>query len=74
MLQSERLSTAHYVGWTEDLEARFKWHNHGSVPATRHLRPWQIKTAVMFSDEFRARAFDRYLKSGSGRSFAQKHF
>ena len=74
MLQSQQLASAQYVGLTEDLDARLVWHNHGSVPSTRNLRPWRIKTAVMFTDVARARAFERYLKTGSGRAFAKKHF
>ena len=74
MLQSRQLPQAHYVGITSDLDARLKWHNKGAVPATRNLRPWAFKTTVAFTDELRARAFERYLKSGSGRAFASKHF
>jgi putative endonuclease len=59
---------------TTNLHLRLKFHNAGSVPATRALRPWRIKTAIAFTDETRARAFERYLKSGSGRAFAKKHF
>jgi hypothetical protein len=29
---------------------------------------------IGFADEGRAIAFERYLKSGSGRAFAKKHF
>jgi hypothetical protein len=35
-------------------------------------KPWRIKTYVAFSDEKRAVAFEKYLKSGSGRAFANK--
>jgi putative endonuclease len=74
MLQSTALPEAYYVGRTTDLKSRLKWHNAGSVPATRQLRPWAIRTAVAFCDSGRAHAFERYLKSGSGRAFAKKHF
>jgi len=39
---------------------------------TSKYRPWQLKTYVAFSNEERAVAFEKYLKSGSGRAFAKK--
>ena len=63
-----------YVGLTEDLQARLGKHNAGEVPHTSKFRPWVIKTAMVFRDRERASAFERYLKSGSGRAFARKHF
>lgn len=74
MLQSIVRADSYYVGYTADLSARLEAHNGGSVPATKSSRPWRIKTTVAFSDEARARAFERYLKTGSGRAFAQRHF
>jgi putative endonuclease len=74
MLQSLVRAESHYVGITTDLKARLNAHNAGSVPATKSSRPWRIKTTVAFRDEARARAFERYLKSGSGRAFARRHF
>ena len=40
----------------------------------RKFGPWRMSTYFAFSDEARAFAFERYLKSGSGRAFAKKHF
>ena len=74
MLQSKTEATRHYVGLTEDLRARLAVHNKGSVPHTSMFRPWRVKTAVAFTDWPRAAAFERYLKSASGRAFARKHF
>jgi predicted GIY-YIG superfamily endonuclease len=61
-----------YVGLTDDLRARLAKHNAGEVPHTSKYRPWQLKTYVAFSNEERAAAFEKYLKSGSGRAFAKK--
>ena len=33
---------------------------------------WRLKTYIAFSDEAQAIAFEKYLKSGSGRAFAKK--
>ncbi|HWA90591.1 MAG TPA: GIY-YIG nuclease family protein [Rhizomicrobium sp.] len=62
----------YYVGLTDDLRARLQAHNAGQVPHTQKFKPWRIKTYVGFSDEAQAVAFERYLKSPSGRAFARK--
>jgi putative endonuclease len=59
-----------YVGITDDLRARLTKHNAGEVTHTSKYKPWRLKTYVAFSDEERAIAFEKYLKSGSGRAFA----
>lgn len=63
-----------YIGLTEDLQARLRIHNAGEVSHTSKFKPWAIKTAIAFRDRSRAAAFERYLKSGSGRAFTRKHF
>jgi len=60
-----------YTGITDDLKARLAAHNSGAVSHTSKHRPWRIKSYVAFTDETRAVAFERYLKSGSGRAFAK---
>jgi len=72
ILQSESNPGSFYVGITEDLRARLKKHNSGQVPHTAKFTPWRIKTAVAFSDHERAVAFERYLKTSSGRALAKK--
>ena len=62
----------HYVGFTEDLGKRLRYHNAGHVPHTAKHRPWRIKTALAFDDRDQALAFERYLKTGSGRAFSSK--
>ena len=61
-----------YVGITEDLRARLAKHNAGEVPHTSKYGPWRLKTYVAFSNEQQAIAFEKYLKSASGRAFAKK--
>ena len=67
-------STQRYVGVTKDLGKRLKKHNSGDVPHTSKFRPWKIQTAIAFDSKDKAIAFERYLKSGSGREFARRHF
>lgn len=62
----------YYVGVTGDLRSRLKKHNAGDVSHTSKYAPWMIKTYVAFSDEKQALAFEKYLKSASGRAFAKK--
>ena len=67
-------SEHHYVGIANDVRARLGKHNSGEVTHTSKYRPWRIKTYIAFSDEKQAFAFERHLKSGSGRAFAKKRF
>jgi putative endonuclease len=60
-----------YTGITDDLDARLMTHNSGAVPHTAKYRPWRIKTYIAFTDGDRGRAFEKYLKTGSGRAFAK---
>jgi putative endonuclease len=71
VLVSEADETIHYTGTTQELEARLTKHNHAHT--SKH-RPWRIQTAMAFDSEVKARAFEKYLKTGSGREFARRHF
>ena len=51
-----------------------KEHNRGPFPHTEKYKPWGIETAIAFASQAKARAFEKYLKSGSGREFARRHF
>ncbi|MGA8899975.1 GIY-YIG nuclease family protein [Bradyrhizobium sp.] len=62
-----------YVGVTDDVSARLLKHNAGEVSHTSKYRPWKLKSYVAFGNEERAFAFEKYLKSGSGRAFTKKH-
>lgn len=61
-----------YVGFTSDLKKRLKSHDDGASVHTAKYRPWKLVTYCAFSDERQAREFEYYLKSGSGRAFANK--
>jgi predicted GIY-YIG superfamily endonuclease len=66
--------TRHYVGRTSTLQDRLEWHNHGPFGYTVHHRPWSVVVSIEFSNERIAVHFEKYLKSGSGRVFAKRHF
>jgi len=72
MLQSLEDSERYYVGSTDDLKERLKYHNAGRVVHTAKYKPWRVNTYIAFSDEKRAIDFERYLKTQSGRAFAKK--
>jgi putative endonuclease len=74
VLRSLSNRTRYYTGVTSNWGARLDVHNSGKCPHTVDGRPWEIDVFVQFTDEPRALAFERYLKSGSGFAFAQRHF
>ena len=61
-----------YVGLTDNLKVRVAAHNAGQSPHTAKFKPWRLVTYIAFSDDTKAVAFERYLKSASGRAFAKK--
>ncbi|WP_119388912.1 GIY-YIG nuclease family protein [Taklimakanibacter lacteus] len=72
ILQSIDHPQRYYVGVTSDLRSRLERHNSGQVPHTAKYAPWAIKTYMAFSDKEKAFAFEKYLKSPSGRAFSKK--
>ncbi len=74
VLQSDRDTERHYVGVTSDVPDRLRWHNAGLNAHTARNRPWQVIVALAFRTEEAALDFERYLKTGSGRAFAKRHF
>ncbi len=74
ILTSDSKGGVHYTGVTRDLKQRLLDYNQGKCPMTARHRRWRIETAVAFRSQAKARAFEKYLKSGSGREFARRHF
>jgi putative endonuclease len=72
LLESINHPNERYIGLTDDLRPRFRAHNAGRSPHTSKFRPWRLVTYIAFSDEQKAIDFERYLKSASGRAFANK--
>lgn len=77
VLHSQAEPERYYAGVTEDRRTRLKAHNFGKVShikiqalAREHLR--RVNTYIGFTDKDRAFAFEKYLKSRSGRAFAKK--
>ena len=64
----------HYVGLTSNVAGRLAVHNSGGSEYTARHRPWRLIVAVEFATQRSAVAFEKYLKTGSGRAFAKRHF
>ena len=71
-MQSLSVESQRYVGITTDLKRRIAEHNSGKSSHRSKSHPWRLVTYVAFSDESKAAAFERYLKSESGHAFANK--
>ena len=63
----------YYVGCTDNIAARVERHLNGYVPTTRDRLPVELICYFVFQDKYKAYAFEKYLKSGSGRAFMKKH-
>jgi predicted GIY-YIG superfamily endonuclease len=73
VLRNQENPPRYYTGVTSDVVKRHAEHSAGSCTHTAKYGPWSIDVVVEFSDERRALAFERYLKSGSGVAFANRH-
>ena len=74
ILQCEGEPSRHYTGSTGDLKHRLSEHNSGKCTHTAKFRPWKLECYFAFESEEVARRFEAYLKTGSGREFARRHF
>ena len=74
ILRSESDTSIRYVGHTSDLKARLKEHNSGKCRHTCKQLPWTIDCYFAFSNKETSVSFEKYLKCGSGHSFAKRHF
>jgi putative endonuclease len=74
MLRSESNPDKYYVGSTHDLKRRYGEHNRGESTHTKKFIPWTLVGYIAFIHHDKADRFEAYLKTGSGRAFAKKHF
>jgi len=70
---SLKCNIGYYVGYTDNLEKRLIRHQKGNVPATCKRLPVKLDFYFAIEDKYRALKFEKYLKSGSGRAFINKH-
>jgi putative endonuclease len=74
VLRSSKDPARYYSGLSGNVIERLAVHNNGGSKYTAELRPWRLIVALEFATESAAARFERYLKSGSGRAFAKRHF
>lgn len=74
LLKSINYPDQKYIGHTDNLKERLETHNSGGSIYTKPYRPWVVATYMAFQQEKTAIEFEKYLKSQSGRAFAQKRF
>lgn len=74
LLKSQNYPNQRYIGLTSDLKKRLHDHNSGYSAHTSKFAPWTLINYFAFSSRNAAAEFEKYLKTGSGHAFANKHF
>ena len=72
ILQSVDHPDQFYTGLCKDVSSRLAAHNARQSPHTAKFAPWRLLSSHYFERPETAAAFERYLKTGSGRAFASK--
>jgi len=62
-----------YTGCTTDIDRRIFEHNSHKIHYTRDKTPVSLITYIAFIDKYKALEFEKYLKSGSGFAFRNRH-
>lgn len=62
-----------YVGFTENLKRRYYEHQTGQDATTKRFLLRELIGYTAFKSKYKALAFEKYLKSGSGFAFRKKH-
>jgi len=73
-IYSLKCKNGYYVGCTDNIQDRLDRHKKGNVPATANHLPITLEFYFATEDKYQAFEFEKYLKSGSGRAFINKHF
>ena len=73
ILQSESRLDQFYRGPCSDVAARLAAHNAARSTHTPKFKPRRLVAYHWFNAPRTAAAFERYLKTGSGRAFASRH-
>lgn len=63
-----------YFGYTKDLKRRIKEHEEGKSKYTKGHLPIELVCYIAFKSVQKAKAFEKYIKSGSGKAFTYKRF
>jgi len=72
IIRSANFPDQEYTGASEDPKQRLTDHNAGRSAHTAKYKPWKLVWYCAFPDNYKALAFEKYLKSHSGHAFAKK--
>jgi predicted GIY-YIG superfamily endonuclease len=72
-IYSLKCKDGYYIGCTDNIKDRLERHQKRQVPATAELLPVDLEFYFVVRDKYKAFEFEKYLKSGSGRAFINKH-
>jgi len=61
-----------YIGYTSDLQKRFREHNNGFNPSTKKFLPWRLIYYEACINEKDAKRREVYLKSAQGRRLLKR--
>jgi putative endonuclease len=62
-----------YIGFSENIDQRVIEHNEGKSFHTAKYGPWELVFYLAVPSKTKVLDLERYLKSGSGRAFLQRH-
>ncbi len=74
LIQSQKYPEKTYVGFTRNLADRLKTHNSGNSKYTAKYKPWHLNVSINFESPDKAKHFEKYLKTASGKAFINRHF
>jgi|SRR3989344_8353525 len=69
-----KVTGRYYIGYTSDLRKRLSKHYLGKVLPTKSNLNYRLVNFIGFVNRSAALDFEKYLKSGSGIAFMNKHF
>lgn len=72
-IYSLKCKDGYYIGCTDNIKDRLERHRKGQVPATAERLPVNLEFYFVVRNKYQAFEFEKYLKSGSGRAFINKH-
>jgi len=61
-----------YIGFTKNLQERFRQHNNGEVKASKSRRPFELIYYEAYKNETQARKQELFYKTGQGRRILNK--
>ena len=74
LIKSINFPEIFYAGYTVNLKQRLETHNLGGSIHTSKYKPWKLIMYLGFSNKTKAKEFEQYIKTQSGRAFAKKRF